>query len=159
MLADYIDRRALSHKESLHQITTACRAPRPPPDCHTKNHCIKSQPTSVRVRALSTVTQRIIASNHNSGLLRSCHEELSHKESLHQITTYLVHHGTVGVLSHKESLHQITTSLVDSFHVEHCHTKNHCIKSQLGRRELAGLRVLSHKESLHQITTRNGCGS
>ena len=34
-------------------------------DCHTKNHCIKSQLDVVSIALLPTVTQRIIASNHN----------------------------------------------------------------------------------------------
>ena len=84
-----------------------------------------------------TVTQRIIASNHNYTYTNSARDVLSHKESLHQITTSRTGGVSIWTLSHKESLHQITTNW----------------------RQERTCRRLSHKESLHQITTRRGrCG-
>ena len=121
----------LSHKESLHQITTPYSPGNFGGDCHTKNHCIKSQlPLLAEAHLVNchtknhciksqlmldeliagkTVTQRIIASNHNSLSARRFGQILSHKESLHQITTLLEDRLSSFRLSHKESLHQITT--------------------------------------------------
>ena len=144
-------------------------------NCHTKNHCIKSQHTSVLEDIAITVTQRIIASNHNAMSVIRSPQRLSHKESLHQITTAHERRQPVAVLSHKESLHQITTQhgghqrrkdtvtqrIIASNHnitamlATHLHTVTQRIiasnHNRLSRTSPAPR--LSHKESLHQITT------
>ena len=121
----------LSHKESLHQITTAMRSTHAAIDCHTKNHCIKSQHKSGGPGSPTTVTQRIIASNHNC--------VFAHIRHLSTVTQRIIasnHNSSnarsrLTILSHKESLHQITTQASKSLLPSNCHTKNHCIKSQL----------------------------
>ena len=121
--------------------------------CHTKNHCIKSQPPVAHLARAQTVTQRIIASNHNSTPWSSCLTALSHKESLHQITTPRRADEGRHQLSHKESLHQITTgcrSFVVRLRLSHKESL-HQITTSKGKNKM--LIPLSHKESLHQITT------
>ena len=121
----------LSHKESLHQITTADIRTTETDYCHTKNHCIKSQQSCTVPPFASTVTQRIIASNHNTRGAASCRSPYCHTKN-HCIKSQRHTDAEVRAVDCHTKNHCIKSQPAvrpAPAHL-HCHTKNHCIKSQ-----------------------------